>query len=157
MFAPDRRHQSLSRVPLATIDRVVSVRLGPTRVKGNAQPAAFNRQVAMYLAKHVGDWSTPRIGKFYNGRHHTTVLWAVKRISTMRTRDPELDGLLSVLTQEIRSLPNGPPGDDRLRLRRFTQPLFPCGLEEEVLDALADRIVERLKYEAFIAGLRFES
>jgi Bacterial dnaA protein helix-turn-helix len=145
MFAPDRRHQSLSRVPLATIDRVVSARLGPTRVKGNAQPAAFNRQVAMYLAKHVGDWSLPRIGKFYNGRHHTTVLWAVKHIGAMRTSNSEVDGLVSALTEEIRSLPNGLPGDDRLGLRRFTEPLLPCGLNDEFLDALADRIVERLK------------
>jgi hypothetical protein len=146
MFALDHRLRSLSRVPLATIDRVVSARLGPTRVKGNAQPAAFNQQVAMYLAKHVGDWSTPRIGKFYNGRHHTTVLWAVKRISTMRTRDPELDGLLSTLTEEIRGQPNGPPGNDRLRLPGFTQPQpLPCELNNEFLDALADRIVERLQ------------
>src|SRR5580658_1382661 len=40
---------------LAEIDRAVAGRLGPTRVTGNAQPAAFNRQVAMYLAKRVGE------------------------------------------------------------------------------------------------------
>ena len=36
------------------IDAVVSARLGPTRILGNSQPACFNRQVAMYLARHVG-------------------------------------------------------------------------------------------------------
>ena len=46
------------RLSLATIDAAVSARLGPTRVQGNAQPACFNRQVAMYLAKHVAGWST---------------------------------------------------------------------------------------------------
>jgi hypothetical protein len=145
MFALDHKHQSLSRVPLATIDRIVSARLGPTRVKGNAQPAAFNRQVAMYLAKHVGDWSLPRIGKFYNGRHHTTVLWAVKRIGAMRTHDPEVDKLVSALTEEIRSLPRSLSGGDRPRFRTFIEPLLPCGLDDEFLDALAERIVERLK------------
>jgi Bacterial dnaA protein helix-turn-helix len=102
MIALNPRRQTFSRMPLASIDRIVSDRLGPTRVKGNAQPAAFNRQVAMYLAKHVGGWSTPRIGKFYNGRHHTTVLWALKRIEAMRTSDAGVDGLISVLTEEIR-------------------------------------------------------
>jgi hypothetical protein len=102
MIALNPRRQTFSRIPLASIDRIVSDRLGPTRVKGNAQPAAFNRQVAMYLAKHVGGWSTPRIGKFYNGLHHTTVLWAVQRIEAMRTCDPEVDGLISALTEEIR-------------------------------------------------------
>jgi hypothetical protein len=42
-------------VGLADIDRVVSEQLGRARVAGNAQPAAFNRQVAMYLAKRVSD------------------------------------------------------------------------------------------------------
>jgi hypothetical protein len=102
MIALNPRLQTFSRIPLASIDRIVSARLGPTRIKGNAQPAAFNRQVAMYLAKHVGGWSTPRIGKFYNGRHHTTVLWAVKRIEAMRTSDPGVHGLISALMEEIR-------------------------------------------------------
>ena len=33
------------------IDANVSAKLGPTRDRGNARPAVFNRQVAMYLAK----------------------------------------------------------------------------------------------------------
>jgi len=37
------------RLSLADIDAVVSARLGPTRIQGNAQSACFNRQVAMYL------------------------------------------------------------------------------------------------------------
>ena len=55
MFEVDRDQvQSVPRVSLAKIDGVVSARLGTTRVAGNAQPAVFNRQIAMYLAKHVG-------------------------------------------------------------------------------------------------------
>jgi hypothetical protein len=46
----------------------LSARLGTTRVKGNAQPAVFNRQIAMYLAEYVGGWSRTAIGKFHNGR-----------------------------------------------------------------------------------------
>ena len=55
MLAVNRNHvQSLPRVSLANIDGAVSARLGTTRVAGNAQPAVFNRQIAMYLAKCVG-------------------------------------------------------------------------------------------------------
>jgi chromosomal replication initiation ATPase DnaA len=66
------------RLSLAEIDAVVSARLRPTRIRGNAQPAGFNRQVAMYLAKHVGGWSTTMIGRFYHGRDHSTAerVWA---------------------------------------------------------------------------------
>jgi hypothetical protein len=54
----------MRRIPLAAIDAAVAARLGPGRVSGNAQPAVFSRQVAMYLAKMVGGWSTPQIGRF---------------------------------------------------------------------------------------------
>ena len=55
--------QTARRIPLSAIDAAVAARLGPGRVCGNAQPAVFSRQVAMYLAKHVGGWSTTRIGQ----------------------------------------------------------------------------------------------
>ena len=52
--------QTARRIPLSAIDAAVAARLGPGRVCGNAQPAVFSRQVAMYLAKHLGGWSTTR-------------------------------------------------------------------------------------------------
>ena len=89
---------------LAEIDRVVSERLGRARVAGNAQPAAFNRQVAMYLANRVGGWSLAKIGKFYNGRHHTTVCHAIRRIEALRQVNPDVDGLLAVLIDQIKAV-----------------------------------------------------
>lgn len=145
MFAPEFQPlQALFRVPLATIDRIVSDRLGTTRVQGNAQPAVFNRQIAMYLAKHVGGWSTTRIGKFYNGRHHTTVLWALKRIEHLRATDPRIDGLLSSFTEAVRSVRQ--ERDHKLGVCKVAErrPL-PSRLDDQSLDELADRIAERLK------------
>jgi hypothetical protein len=89
------------RVSLARIDAVVSARLGPTRVPGNAQPACFNRQIAMYLARHVGRWSTTAIGRFYNGRDHSTVCHGIQRIEGLRESDPEIDALLTCLREQV--------------------------------------------------------
>jgi chromosomal replication initiator protein len=77
---------AVRQTALAEIDRVVSERLGRAREAGNAQPAAFNRQVAMYLAKRGGGWSLTKIGKFYTGRHHTTVCHAIQRIEPATRR-----------------------------------------------------------------------
>lgn len=89
------------RLSLSRIDAVVSARLGPTRVHGNAQPACFNRQVAMYLAKYVAGWSTTCIGRFYNGRDHSTVIHGIQRIEALRESDPEIDALLSELKDRL--------------------------------------------------------
>jgi hypothetical protein len=145
MFTTDApSFQTLRRMPLTTIDTIVSARLGTTRVKGNAQPAVFNRQIAMYLAKHVS--GTTAISKFYNGRHHTTVLWALRRIDCLRARHARIEEIHSSLTQEIRSrhLQNQPecgPNVSRVTERQ----LLSLGLDDDFLEFLTDRIADRLK------------
>jgi Bacterial dnaA protein helix-turn-helix len=98
-FAPDffSRH----RFPFAEIDAVVSARLGPTRRLGNSQPACFNRQVAMYLAKHVGRWTVAIISGFYDGRDHSTVCYSIQRIEALRESDPQVDALLTDLKHQL--------------------------------------------------------
>jgi len=65
----------------------VSARLAATRGLGNSQPACFNRQVAMYLAKTVGGWTTTVIGRFYNGRDYSTVCYGIQRVEALRESD----------------------------------------------------------------------
>lgn len=89
------------RLSLETIDAAVSARLGPTRIPGNEQPACFNRQIAMYLARRVGGWSTTAIGRFYNGRDHSTVCYGIQRIESLRDSDPEVNALVTELKQRL--------------------------------------------------------
>lgn len=102
MFAATTWHSvRIWRILLVRIDDVVSAELGPGRVPRNAPGPCFSRQVAMYRAKHVGGWSTPKIGKFYNGRHRTTVLNAIAKIELLRRVDDSMDALLDVLTATL--------------------------------------------------------
>jgi hypothetical protein len=55
----------------------------------------------MYLAKHLGGWSTTLIGRFYNGRDHSTVCHGNQRIEAFRERDPAVDALLTELKQHF--------------------------------------------------------
>jgi hypothetical protein len=145
MFAREGSPAQLGRrISLATIDKVVAARLGQTRVEGNAQPAAFNRQIAMYLAKHVGKWSTTRIGRYYNGRDHSTVCHAVKKIEILRNSHPQVDALIATLKGDI--------GSEVQRNRAATcdavnRPAGQAGevrITDEFLDLLLDRLLARL-------------
>src|SRR5579884_382949 len=91
------------RLSLESIDAAVSCRLGQTRVAGNEQPACFNRQIAMYLAKYLGGWSTTVIGRFYNGRDHSTVCHGIQRIKDLRETNQEFDKLLSALEAQLQA------------------------------------------------------
>jgi hypothetical protein len=54
----------------------------------------------MYLARHVEGWSTTKIGRFYNGRHHTTLLHAI---------DALLEVLTGTLAEEVETRPSSEP------------------------------------------------
>ena len=137
----------LRRISLARINDVVSAHLGPTRVPGNAQPAAFNRQIAMYLAKHVSGWSTTVIGRFYNGRDHSTVCYALQRVEALRESSPEVDCLLSHLKAQLLSEESMLEDAEAmlLRNRHMSMRLIRAvAAREELLNAIADRVAKRL-------------
>ena len=97
----------------------------------------------MYLAKHVGGWSTTRIGRFYNGRDHSTVCYALKRVAALREDDPEVDGLVSSLAAEIKTAE--PKESGRTDTESQTPPTARIfALSDAFLDALADRHAMRV-------------
>lgn len=59
------------------------------------------RQVAMYLAKTLTLRSLPEIGRRLNGRDHTTVLHAVRKIERLIKIDPDLAARVKALTKEL--------------------------------------------------------
>ena len=60
------------------------------------------RQIAMYLAKELTQKSLPEIGELFGGRDHTTVLHAVRKISTERQQMSDLNQQLHVLEQTLK-------------------------------------------------------
>ena len=128
----DRKEARIWQVSLPQIETTVSAYLGPGRVPGNKHGECFSRQVSMYLAKHVGGWSTPQIGRFYNGRHHTTVLYAIEKVERLRKQEASVDALLEVLSGDLRPA------------AASDSPLRPLAWSNRFMDALVDRILHRL-------------
>jgi hypothetical protein len=142
------RLQDSARVPLAAIDSVISAELGPARVAGNAQPNVFFRQIAMYLAKHVGGWSTTQISRFYNGRDHSTVCYSIRRIEQARPQEPALDSLLSRLAAQCRQESSHPSH------RATTWPIGCAALEGAlVAEQIADRVLSQLRIRGARSGI----
>ena len=91
-----------------SIDQVLQVvaqhyNLEPAQLKEktNVRSIAYPRQVAMYIAKDVLSMSLPGIGKAFGGKHHTTVLHAVRKIEAQRQGDHDIDTLIHTLTDRI--------------------------------------------------------
>lgn len=100
----------------------------------------------MYLAKHVGGWSTPRIGKFYNGRHHTTVLHAIRKVEQLRSADDSIDALVEMLTVALNP-EMGAPAQERVhpKWRSIMIDLWPLGYWISWAEAYRARIFVRVR------------
>ena len=59
------------------------------------------RQLAMYLCREMTDWSLPKIGEFFGGRDHTTVIHACEKVNRERQEDNRIAAVLSEITTKI--------------------------------------------------------
>ncbi len=71
------------------------------KMKSNTRQIAYPRQIAMYLVKELTHASLPEIGRYFGGKHHTTVLHSVQKIEELRQRDEDLNNLLQALTDAL--------------------------------------------------------
>jgi chromosomal replication initiator protein len=93
------------RITIESIVKAVaekfSLQPAQLKVKTNEQKIAYPRQIAMYLVKELTPASLPEIGRWFSGKHHTTVLHSVQKIDKLRQRDPDLNNLLHRLVDSI--------------------------------------------------------
>ncbi len=85
----DRRTKALEIIKF--VARFYGLRLGEIKSKNNSKQIAFPRQMAMYLCKQLTDLSYPEIGKNFNDKHHSTVMYSVEKIEKLRSTDTDLD------------------------------------------------------------------
>ena len=71
------------------------------KVKSNTQQIAYPRQVAMYLVKELTHASLPEIGRYFGGKHHTTVLHSIQKIDDLRQRNEDLNNLIHAVTDSL--------------------------------------------------------
>ena len=83
------------------VARHYGLKVSEIKSRNNAKQIAFPRQVAMYLCKQLTDLSFPDIGKHFNNKHHSTVMYSVDKIEKLRAEDPDLDRTLHSIAQHF--------------------------------------------------------
>ncbi|HEX3794668.1 MAG TPA: chromosomal replication initiator protein DnaA [Acidimicrobiales bacterium] len=72
---------------------------GPSRTR----PLVTARQVAMYLVRHLTDFSYPAIAREFGGRDHTTVIHAVSKIEGQMQERRQIYEQVTELIQQVRA------------------------------------------------------
>ena len=71
-----------------TVAEYYNIKLSDLLSKRRSRSITRPRQMAMALTKELTNHSLPEIGEAYNGRDHTTVLHACKKIKELRKESP---------------------------------------------------------------------
>ena len=69
--------------------------------KDRHRSVAFARQVAMYLCRQRLKSSFPELGRAFGNRDHTTVMSAVRKVESLRKKDPQVDAHLEAIEREL--------------------------------------------------------
>ena len=93
-------------ITAADIMKVVAahygIKVSDLKSKSNARPISYPRQVAMYMCKHLTDLSYPEIGKVFNNKHHSTVMYSVEKIDQLMQDDQQVARTVDMLTKQFR-------------------------------------------------------
>lgn len=79
-----------------------NIRLEDFSAKKRTKSIAFPRQIAMYLARELTDFSLPKIGEEFGGRDHTTVIHAHEKIRKELEHDNSLKSDLKNIEKDIK-------------------------------------------------------
>lgn len=71
--------------------------------RDRSRVVALPRQIAMYLMRRESDISLPQIGKVLGGRDHTTVMYAIDKVTDMLERDERLRRQVVQIRQKLHS------------------------------------------------------
>lgn len=79
-----------------------NIKLADIESKNRAQKYSYPRHIAMYLCKELTQLSLPKIGEYFGGRDHSTVIHACDKISAEIKNNEETQKLIESLIDEIR-------------------------------------------------------
>jgi len=95
-----------SNVTLEVIQRVTAeyfaLSFNDLKGKKRTKAIAFPRQLAMYIARDITEYSTTEVGMEFGGRDHTTVMHACQKIEERIRSDPTLDSTINTLIRSIK-------------------------------------------------------
>ncbi|MBR0158587.1 MAG: chromosomal replication initiator protein DnaA [Clostridia bacterium] len=102
-ISDDSLHEITEGVIIDSVSRYFSLSVEDLLSKKRTKELVLPRQIAMYLCRTLLDMSYPNIGKAFNGKDHSTVMYAVEQVSGQVETNPELRKTMDELKKYINS------------------------------------------------------
>lgn len=101
MFGSPRQHNISIDTILKIVADYFSISYIDLKGKKRTKNVSFPRQVAMYLAREMTEFSTTEIGVELGGRDHSTVMHGHQKIETQTALEPSLEVTIAELKKRI--------------------------------------------------------
>ena len=77
------------------------LKVADLKSRNSSKAIALPRQVAMYLCKNLTNASLPQIGKSFGGKHHSTVIHSIRKITNLCKRDRDFHTLINSFLETL--------------------------------------------------------
>jgi chromosomal replication initiator protein len=101
VFSASETSQSPEEI-LKAVAEHYNLKLEELRGAGRRKEVVIPRQIAMYLIREMTHASLPEIGQFFDGRDHTTVLYAIQKIQESLDTDPSIQQAIKAIKERLR-------------------------------------------------------
>ena len=92
LLAIQARQVSVENIQKTTAE-YYNIKMSDILSKRRSRSVARPRQMAMFLAKELTNYSLPEIGESFGGRDHTTVIHACKKINELRSFNLDIEAV----------------------------------------------------------------
>ncbi len=79
-----------------------NLKISDLKAKKRTASIVFPRQIAMYLARELTDFSLPEIGRFFGGKDHTTVIYGYDKIKEKLSHDEKLRNMVNYFMRQLK-------------------------------------------------------
>ena len=83
------------------VSRYFKIKVSDMESSKRTSNIAFPRQIAMYLCRELTDYSLPKIGNLFGGRHYTTVMHACDKIQDEIKSNESVKEIIENLKKDI--------------------------------------------------------
>ena len=98
---------SMGAVTIDTIQKVVAehynISIGDLKSRHRSKKVLIPRQIAIYIARELCDYSYPELGNEFGGKDHTTILHSYEKIVDQLKTDTVLNSTIQMLIRNIKN------------------------------------------------------
>jgi chromosomal replication initiator protein len=87
---------------IAQVSRKFNVKSSDIKSKKKHKLYSYPRQIAMYLAREMTEYSYPEIGAAFAGKDHSTVIYACRKVEKLMDSDPMCRNTVDDLKRAVR-------------------------------------------------------